>query len=333
MPSLPPSSYNFPSPSHGIPFPGGGGSISKKSGSITAATRKHLQIYPAFLSRVAEAFRTTIILSERVKDGLAYKEAFDGREAVDLIAEIIKTPDRNLALLLGRALDAQKFFHDVTYDHRLRDSSSELYQFKQKLMLPGAPFADGGFPLAGTPPGEDDGSGSIHDLSAASISTSISPLTTIPTSAGSSDAHQGNLNRSNTGRTSQDHLSPASMATALAGLDGEEGLPSGVFTLLLDCYSPTCSNTSLCYSIACPRRLEQAKRLNLKPQPGLKKTASAESLKDDQGMGATLWATSVSKEVLETVEPEQRKRQEAINELIFTERDFVRDLEYLRDVS
>jgi regulator of sirC expression with transglutaminase-like and TPR domain len=50
-------------------------------------------------------------------------------------------------------------------------------------------------------------------------------------------------------------------------------------------------------------------------------------------MGATLWATSVSKEVLETVEPEERKRQEAINEFIFTERDFVKDLEYLRDVS
>jgi hypothetical protein len=122
------------------------------------------------------------------------------------------------------------------------------------------------------------------------------------------------------------------MAMALAG-EGEEGLPSGVFTLLLDCYSPTCSNTSLCYSIACPRRLEQAKRLNLKPQPGLKKTVSAESLKDDSEMGATLWATSVSKEVLETVEPEERKRQEAINEFIFTERDFVKDLEYLRDVS
>lgn len=32
---------------------------------------------------------------------------------------------------------------------------------------------------------------------------------------------------------------------------------NGVFTLLTDCYSPTCTRDKLCYSIACPRRLEQ----------------------------------------------------------------------------
>ena len=53
-------------------------------------------------------------------------------------------------------------------------------------------------------------------------------------------------------------------------------LPSGVFTLLTDCYSPTCSRDHLCYSIACPRRLEQQSR----QQPGLVKQASRESLGD-----------------------------------------------------
>lgn len=57
-------------------------------------------------------------------------------------------------------------------------------------------------------------------------------------------------------------------------------LPSGVFTLLTDCYSPTCSRDQLCYSIACPRRLEQQARLNMKPQPGLSKQISRESLGD-----------------------------------------------------
>jgi hypothetical protein len=33
------------------------------------------------------------------------------------------------------------------------------------------------------------------------------------------------------------------------------------------------------------------------------------------------------------VDDTEKKRQEAINEVIYTERDFVRDLEYLRDVS
>lgn len=105
--------------------------------------RKTPIVYPALLSRVAEAFRDRISLSDKVKDGLTYKDAFDGREAVDKIAYIIKTTDRNLALLLGRALDAQKFFHDVTYDHRLRDSAAELYHFRTKLP---SPFVSGDLP-------------------------------------------------------------------------------------------------------------------------------------------------------------------------------------------
>jgi len=104
--------------------------------SLRQPTRRTPVVYPALLSRVAQAFCERIPIADRVKDGLTYKDAFDGREAVDKIAYIIKTTDRNLALLLGRALDAQKFFHDVTYDHRLRDNPNELYQFKNKLPTP-----------------------------------------------------------------------------------------------------------------------------------------------------------------------------------------------------
>lgn len=39
------------------------------------------------------------------------------------------------------------------------------------------------------------------------------------------------------------------------------------------------------------------------------------------------------KEVVDSVDEREMRRQEAINELIYTERDFVRDMEYLRDVS
>lgn len=63
-------------------------------------------------------------------------------------------------------------------------------------------------------------------------------------------------------------------------VDLEDDLPVGVFTLLTDCYSPTCSRDSLCYSINCPRRLEQMKRLNMKPQPGLTRKISNESIHD-----------------------------------------------------
>ena len=75
-------------------------------------------VYPALLSRVAIALRERLILGDKQKDGLTYPNAFTGSEAVDLIAYVIKTSDRNLALLLGRALDAQRWFHDVTYVHR-----------------------------------------------------------------------------------------------------------------------------------------------------------------------------------------------------------------------
>lgn len=37
----------------------------------------------------------------------------------------------------------------------------------------------------------------------------------------------------------------------------EDELPTGVYTLLTDCYSSTCSISSLCYSVLCPRRFNQ----------------------------------------------------------------------------
>ena len=222
------------------------GGSSSSSGMVSAQTRAPL-VYPALLSRVADVFRERIAAGDRNKNDLSYKFAFTGAEAVDLIAYIIKTTDRNLALLLGRALDAQKFFHDVTYDHRLRDSSTEIYQFRESLM-------------------EDTAT---------------------------------NVN--------------------------------GVFTLLTECYSPTCTKDRLCYSIACPRRLEQQSRLNLKPQPGLRRQQSSASLHADENDEQKLWINTVSKEVADSVGDREKKRQEVISELMYTERDFVKDLEYLRD--
>ena len=60
------------------------------------------------LSRVADIFREKISLGERQKNGLSYQNAFSGTDSVDLIANIIRTNDRNLALLLGRALECSE---------------------------------------------------------------------------------------------------------------------------------------------------------------------------------------------------------------------------------
>jgi hypothetical protein len=90
---------------------------------------------PPFLRHRSPPARIT--LSDIVKDGFTYKNAFHGPPAADKIAYIIQTTDRNLALLLGRALDAQKYFHTVTNDHRLCYSQSDVYQFRTRV---GTPF-------------------------------------------------------------------------------------------------------------------------------------------------------------------------------------------------
>ncbi|KAJ3040319.1 RHO1 GDP-GTP exchange protein 2 [Rhizophlyctis rosea] len=240
-------------------------------------------VYPAMLSQVAKAFRDRVPLGTHMKDSLEYKESFLGREGVDTIALIIKTTDRNLALLLGRALDAQKFFHDVTYMHRLRDSPVELYAFQKYL---GIRVEDGADEVPDTP--------------------------------------------------------------------SDEGLPNGVFTLLTDCYSPTCTRERLCYSIACPRRLEQQTRLLNQTSSQLQRSPSRASLSDTKVGGGgkiwvffgenvaelvfcawvwlqdKLWSTTVPKEVLESVSDTEKKRQEIIFEIVQTEREYLDDLELLQ---
>ncbi|KAH9072338.1 CNH-domain-containing protein [Lactarius deliciosus] len=265
-------------------------------------------VYPALLSRVAEALRARIVLSDIVKDGLTYKNAFDGRQAVDKIAYIIKTTDRNLALLLGRALDAQKYFHAVTYDHRLRDSSSDVYQFRTRV---GSPFHSG-------------------ELSPPPVTSPGSQSTSITTDSATTRDTGSPSNEASTESDPGKHPH----TTAAPSTDAAEDvlLPIGVFTLLTDCYSPTCSRDRLCYSITCPRRLEQ---IHSKSQPGLgiKRQLSRESLGDlDHVEPGLLWIHTVSKEIVDSVSDQEKRRQEAINEVIYTERDFVRDMEYLRDV-
>lgn len=220
-------------------------SQNTRTGTMVAQKRPSL-VYGALLSNVAAAFRDRVPLQEKEKDGLVYKNAFSGYEAVELIAYIIRTSDRNLALLLGRSLDAQKFFHEVAYAHRLRDSPNEVYQFKETI-------------------------------------------------------------------------------------NEEPPEVNGVFTLLTECYSPTCNRDNLCYSIACPRRLEQQQRLNMKVSPGLKRETSRSSLHDEFENEQKLWINTVSKEVSDSVSDKEKKRQEVISEIMYTERDFVKDLEYLRD--
>lgn len=278
-----PSAYAFPTP---IPSNRSLHDTLQRSTSsprtVAISSLTIPNIYPALLSRVAEVFKQLVSLTEHVKDGITYKDAFDGRTAVSIIGDIIKTPDRNLALLLGRALDAQKMFHDVTYDHRLRDNPHEVYQFKERLS---APFMPGAMPADSPMSLSDHQQGLARTTSSGSTSIMRRPGPhPTPQTPESSSLQMSDSQASlpTTAATSQASLQTPPVVKAGAGPedeDGEEDLPVGVFTLLTDCYSPTCSRESLCYSINCPRRLEQMKRLNMKPT-GLSRKLSEESIHD-----------------------------------------------------
>ena len=107
---------------------------------------------------------------------------FDGKEAVDRLVELTHVSDRNMVLLLGRALDAQHFLHHAAYTHRLRDSEHELYEFTHD-----------------------------HSHLRGSFSSTHQPtLSLLGADGGALDAARATY-------------------------------PTGVFTLLTGCYSPTCT--------------------------------------------------------------------------------------------
>lgn len=113
----------------------------------------------------------------------------------------------------------------------------------------------------------------------------------------------------------------------------QDTLPNGVFTLLTDCYSPTCTREKLCYSSRCPRRQEQAKRNNASSpsKRGHSREGSSSYLINQQE--DRLWINTVPKTLLDTLSKDEKKRQENIYELVYTEKDFVNDLTYLKEVT
>ncbi|KHC82173.1 hypothetical protein MGS_01724 [Candida albicans P78042] len=281
-------------------------------------------VYPAILSEVAKLFKEAIILTINTKDGLEYHDTFTGKMAVDILCRIIRTNDRNLALLLGRSLDAQKFFHDVTYNHRLRDSVHEIYAFNNV-------YNDVDFFNE-----ENGGAGSVSNGENSALNSKHGSF--LDSSTQLQNALNDHISDYHTSQSSGSLTKIASSATGngSVGVAGKELSASqqtgvnGVFTILTECYSPTCSRNSLCYSIACPRRLEQQARLNLKPQGGLQRAVSKLSL-HDQEETETLWHKTVPQSVLDKLDKHEKTRQELIYEFVYTERDYVKDLEFMTD--
>lgn len=285
-------------------------------------------VYPAILSEVAKVFKEAIILTINTKDGLEYHDTFTGKMAVDILCRVIKTNDRNLALLLGRTLDAQKFFHDVTYNHRLRDSVHEVYAFSHVYNDVEFYNEDGSI---------SNGNNSNAPSKHGSFSDSLQLQQAIQDNFLAQQLPQhvnqpSSAEYMNSGPQVNNRLSGGNN-TSVAGKKltaSQQTGVNGVFTILTDCYSPTCSRNHLCYSIACPRRLEQQARLNMKPQGGLKRAVSRLSL-HDQEENETLWHKTVPQSVLDKLDKHEKTRQELIYEFIYTERDYVKDLEFMTD--
>ena len=89
--------------------------------------RCEVRVNPAILSSVARAFEALIVPLLRPSHAHPHILVFDGKEAIDKLQEICRIDDRNLALLLGRALEAQDFLHGASSSSRLRDSEQEMY--------------------------------------------------------------------------------------------------------------------------------------------------------------------------------------------------------------
>ncbi|KAI7906587.1 uncharacterized protein BX663DRAFT_497013 [Cokeromyces recurvatus] len=103
--------------------------------------------------------------------------------------------------------------------------------------------------------------------------------------------------------------------------------PSGIITELTYCYVPTCWDVKPCYSPICPKRFTQLKLADnsKRKHSRLKEKSAANQLYD-------YWADRVDKILYDSLSKLERKRQENIYELIYTEQDYIQSLEYLQDM-
>lgn len=252
------------------------GSINRSvSQSPSVMKSGGIAIYPALLSEVAIAFRDNIVLEDHYKNGIMYRDSFTGAEAVDIMCRIAKTTDRNLGIIIGRALDAQRFFHDVTYEHRIRDNVYEIYKFNDAIF-------------------DDDSEILRRNNSVVSNNTFYDSIV--------------------------DDYNDAS--------NPMDQIPKGVFTYLTHCYSPTCTRDKLCYSISCPRRLQQQMRVEMKMSSMVRSDSHLSFDADEQKQ---YWQLTVPKSTLDSLDKNEVKRQEGIFEVVSSEKAFVKDLEYIRE--
>ncbi|KAI9244297.1 hypothetical protein BDA99DRAFT_448523 [Phascolomyces articulosus] len=291
--------------------------------------------YAAYLSVVAREFRKRIVLVDRVKNGIEYKNVFDGREAVDKLVHIINDPKRrDIALRLGRALGAQRFFHDVNYDNRLIDTDTEIYQFyDDNEYYTSHSDTSSAILSAGT---MTTASSNMSDLSSVTMLRDADAIAAAVVAGTTTSQHYNNNNEDHIPNHHEEEDDVDSQVAGVGDTTANGGipLPNGIFTDLTHCYVPTCVGRKPCYSFACPKREVYLYFLHIKREENhidarlARSTTHAYLRQQEQ----PLWSNVVSQHISNNVSQSERKRQETIFELAYTEDGFVKDLEYVNQM-
>ncbi|CAO3590148.1 unnamed protein product [Absidia cylindrospora] len=130
---------------------------------------------------------------------------------------------------------------------------------------------------------------------------------------------------------------------------GQEGLAQGISYALSRCYAPRCfpgDDFNPCYSPCCPNKTApKQQRQQLQQQQHLPSASSIlrSNVHRTTSLGSSLasshdtalsraWSAMIPREILQHTSEAEVKRQEAIHELIYTEEDYVRDLNLLDDL-
>ncbi|CAG8554215.1 4215_t:CDS:10 [Ambispora gerdemannii] len=122
-------------------------------------------------------------------------------------------------------------------------------------------------------------------------------------------------------------------------LEWDEDFPTGVFPSVGKCYSPRCGvDGKGCYSRTCPNYIPSEEII--RPETSLNRQSSVISVVSEISDTSTLvprsqertWISFVPKEISDKIDKEERKRQEIIYETIYTEEDYVTDLDLLEEL-
>ncbi|RIA91851.1 CNH domain-containing protein [Glomus cerebriforme] len=115
----------------------------------------------------------------------------------------------------------------------------------------------------------------------------------------------------------------------------DEDFPTGVFPAVSKCYSPRCGiDGKGCYSRICSNYVPGVNEIKPEPflvssQPVEQPVNTPETPVQTSPQEQRTWMGSVPKEILDSVPKDEMKRQEIIFETIYTESDYVEDLDLL----